>query len=129
MTTLTAGDWRMAPLARSTSDWPFDWVAEITTIDPAARSHRYVATIRQSGARPFNEARANVRAMTQAPMMLRLIRHVVQVIDMSDPDHPTFADSAADCLDALLGEEEALRALLADIENFPASPHAVRASS
>ena len=129
MTTLTAGDWRSAPLARSTSDWPFDWVAEITTIDPAARSHRYVATIRQSGARPLNEALANVRAMTRAPMMLRLIRHVVQVIDMSDPDHPTFADSAADCLDALLGEEEALRALLADIENFPASPHAGRASS
>lgn len=129
MTTLTAGDWRSAPLARSTSDWPFDWVAEITTIDPAARSHRYVATIRQSGARPLNEALANVRAMTRAPTMLRLIRHVVQIIDMSDPDHPTFADSAADCLDALLGEEEALRALLADIEAFPATPSAARPSS
>ena len=129
MTTLTAGDWRSAPLARSTSDWPFDWVAEITTIDPAALSHRYVATIRQSGARPLNEALANVRAMTRAPVMLRLIRHVVQVIDMSDPEHPTFADSAADCLDALLGEEEALRALLADIETLPATPSAARPSS
>ena len=62
-------------------------------------------------------------------MMLRLIRHVVQVIDMSDPDHPTFADSAADCLDALLGEEEALRALLADIEALPATPSAAGPSS
>lgn len=129
MTTLTAGDWRMAPLARSTPDWPFDWVAEITTIDPAAQSHRYVATIRQSGARPFNEALANVRVMTRAPLMLRLISRIVQVIDMSDPDHPTFADSAADCLDALLGEEEALRSLLADIENIAAIPPAPRAPS
>ena len=48
---------------------------------------------------------------------------------MSDPDHPTFADSAADCLDALLGEEEALRSLLADIENVSAIPPAPRAAS
>jgi len=33
---------------------------------------------------------------------------------MSDPEHPAFADSAADCLDELLRHEEALRALLAD---------------
>ena len=129
MTTLTVGDWRTGPLARSTSDWPFDWVAEITTIDPTAQSHRYVGTIRQSGARPFNEALANVRAMTRAPLMLRLISRIVQVIDMSDPDHSTFADSAADCLDALLGEEEALRSLLADIENLAAIAPAPRAPS
>ena len=30
----TSGDWRASALSRSTADWPFDWVAEITTVDP-----------------------------------------------------------------------------------------------
>ncbi|MDE2563009.1 MAG: hypothetical protein KGL48_12260 [Sphingomonadales bacterium] len=113
----TAGDWQASPLARSTSSWPFDWVCEITTIDPATRSHRYVATIRQSGARPMAEALANVRAMARAPAMLALLSAISAVIDMSDPAHPDFADSAADCLDALLVQEEPLRALLVEVAN------------
>lgn len=112
MTDPTAGVWRTSPLARSTSDWPFDWLAEITAFDAVAGSHRYVGTIRQSGARPLGEARANILAMVQAPAMLRLLASVAQVIEMSDPDHPAFADSAADCLDALLALEAPLRALL-----------------
>lgn len=121
MTVLTAGTWRASPLAQSTSDWPFDWVAEITSLDPATRSHRYVATVHQSGARPFSEALANVRVMSRAPMMLRLLASVADVLDMSDPDHPDFADSAADCLDALLAHEESLRAILAELAPSPAA--------
>lgn len=115
MTPITAGTWRAGSLVRSTADWPFDWVAEITTIDPATQSHRYLATIHQSGARGFDEARTNVRAMARAPQMLMLLHHVAHVLDMSDPDHPVFADSAADCLEALLAHDAALRALLADL--------------
>lgn len=44
--------------------------------------------------------------------MIRLLASVSAALDMSDPDHPSFADSAADCLDALLQEGEAIRALL-----------------
>jgi hypothetical protein len=110
----TSGDWRASDLCRSTADWPFDWVAEITTVDLASRSHAFVATIRQSGVRRFDEALANVRAMARAPAMLGLLASVVHVLDMSDPEHPAFVDSAADCLDELLRHEEALRALLAD---------------
>lgn len=110
----TSGDWRASALCRSTADWPFDWVAEISTVDPAARSHAFVATIRQSGVRRFDEALANVRAMARAPAMLGLLASVAHVLDMSDPEHPAFVDSAADCLDELLRHEEALRELLAD---------------
>ncbi len=123
----TSGDWRASALCRSTADWPFDWVSEITTVDPAARSHVFVATIRQSGVRSFDEALANVRVMARAPAMLRLLRSVMDVIDMSDPEHPAFADSAADCLDELLRHEAALRALLADFAlgtNVPVLPPA-----
>jgi hypothetical protein len=110
----TSGDWRESALCRSAADWPFDWVAEITTVDRAARSHAFVATIRQSGVRRFDEARANLRAMARAPAMLGLLANVAHVLDMSDPEHPAFADSAADCLDELLRHEEPLRALIAD---------------
>ena len=109
----TSGDWRASALCRSTADWPFDWVAEITNVDLASRSHSFVATIRQSGVRRFDEALANVRAMAGAPAMLGLLTSVAHVLDMSDPEHPAFADSAADCLDELLRHEEPLRALLA----------------
>jgi hypothetical protein len=47
--------------------------------------------------------------------MLRLLRAVSQVLDMSDPDHDAFVDSAADCLDALLQQQEPLRALLREV--------------
>lgn len=42
-----------------------------------------------------------------------VLRAVVGVIDMSDPEHPNFADSAADCLDELLRHNDQIRALLA----------------
>ena len=112
--TPTSGDWRASALCRSTADWPFDWVAEITTVDTASRTHAFVATIRQSGVRRVDEALANVRIMVRASAMLCLLANVAHVLDMSDPEHPAFADSAADCLDELLRHEEAIRALLAD---------------
>lgn len=128
MTPITAGTWRAGSLVRSTADWPFDWVAEITTIDPATQSHRYLATIHQSGARRFDEARTNVRAMAGALQMLQLLQHIAHVLDMSDPDHPAFADSAADCLEALLAHDAALRALLAELTPPAAVPAALAQS-
>lgn len=98
----TAGHWQSEQVRRCGCDWPFDWLADVTTFDPARGNYTYVATIRQSGARPLPEAAANVRAMGEAAAMARVIHAMLGVIDMSDPDHPTFADSAADCLDALL---------------------------
>jgi hypothetical protein len=53
--------------------------------------------------------------MARAPALLRLVRQIVHVLDMSDPDHPAFADSAADCLDELLRHEAPLRALIAEL--------------
>jgi ABC-type transporter Mla subunit MlaD len=46
--------------------------------------------------------------------MHRILQAVARVLDMSDPDHEAFVDSAADCLDALLEQQEPLRALLAN---------------
>jgi hypothetical protein len=88
--------------------WPhhrrlaFDWVAEITAIDPLTHSYTCIGTVRQAGTRRYDEALANLRLMTRAPAMLRILQAVAQVLDMSDPDHEAFVDSAADCLDALL---------------------------
>lgn len=111
---ITGSKWRASSLARSTSSAPFDWVADITMIDSASGTHQAIATIRQSGARPFVEVRMLVAAMARAPAMLDLLAGIAGVIDMSDPEHATFADSAADCLDALLAHEGALRALLSE---------------
>ena len=110
----TPGDWQAGALRRSTADWPFDWVGDITSGDPIQHDRTFIATVRQSGARPFEEALTNLNVMARAPTLLRLIEDVVHVLDMSDPEHPAFADSAADCLDELLRHEEALRGLLAD---------------
>lgn len=110
----TSGDWRAGILRRSTADWPFDWVADITSVNQTTHDRAFVATVRQSGAREFDEALANLKLMARAPAMLRLVEHVVDALDMSDPDHPAFADSAADCLDALLVHDASLRALLAE---------------
>ena len=52
--------------------------------------------------------------MAGTPAMLGLLTSVAHVLDMSDPEHPAFADSAADCLDELLRHAEPLRALLAE---------------
>lgn len=111
----TPGDWQAGALRRSTADWPFDWVGDITSGDSIQHDRAFIATVRQSGARPFEEALTNLNLMARAPTLLRMIENVVHVLDMSDPDHPTFADSAADCLDALLGHEAPLRAMLAEL--------------
>jgi hypothetical protein len=110
----TSGEWREGSLCRTTADWPFHWVAEITAMDPVSGSYTCIGTVRQAGARRYDEALANLRLMARAPAMLRLLQSVAQVLDMSDPDHQAFVDSAADCLDALLRQEPAIRALLAD---------------
>lgn len=110
----TSGEWREGSLGRTTADWPFDWIAEITSIDPLTHSYTCIGTVRQAGTRRYDEALANLRLMTQAPAMLRILQAVARVLDMSDPDHEAFVDSAADCLDALLRQQEPLRALLGE---------------
>ena len=108
------GEWREGSLCRTTADWPFHWVAEITAMDPVSGSYTCIGTVRQAGSRRYDEAIANLRLMARAPAMLRLLQAVSQVLDMSDPDHESFADSAADCLDALLAQQEPLHALLSE---------------
>jgi hypothetical protein len=112
----TSGEWREGSLCRTTADWPFHWVAEITAMDPVSGSYTCIGTVRQAGARRYDEALANLRLMTRAPAMLRHLQAVAQVLDMSDPDHEAFADSAADCLDALLQQQEPLRELLREVD-------------
>jgi hypothetical protein len=112
----TSGEWREGCLCRTTADWPFHWVAEITAMDPVSGSYTCIGTVRQAGARRYDEALANLRLMTRAPAMLRHLQAVAQVLDMSDPDHEAFADSAADCLDALLQQQEPLRELLREVD-------------
>jgi hypothetical protein len=115
----TSGDWQAGVLRRRTADCPFDWaqywMADITSENPAQADCAFIATVRQSGARPLDEAHANLNMMARAPALLRLVRQIVHVLDMSDPDHPAFADSAADCLDELLRHEAPLRALIAEL--------------
>jgi hypothetical protein len=66
-----------------------------------------------AGTRRYDEALTNLRLMTRAPAMFRILQAVAQVLDMSD--HEAFVDSAADCLDALLQQQEPLRALLSEV--------------
>jgi hypothetical protein len=77
-------------------------------------SYTCIGTVRQAGTRRYDEALANLRLMARAPAMLRLLQAVAHVLDMSDPDHDAFVDSAADCLDALLAQQEPLRTLLSE---------------
>jgi len=49
-----------------------------------------------------------------APNVLNLFERIAHVLDMSDPDHPHFADSAADCLDALLEIGPEISSILAN---------------
>lgn len=53
----------------------------------------------------------NMLAVKQ-PDMLRLLRAVLGVCDMSNPDHEAFADSAADCLQELLLHEAEIRQIV-----------------
>ncbi len=98
----TGGRWAATPLRRCGCDWPYDWVSDVTSYDPATGIHQQVAMIRQSAARPYLEASANVRAMSVAHEMAGVIHAVGAVIDMTDPDHASFVDSGADCLEVLL---------------------------
>ena len=108
----TFAEWHEGSLCRTTANWPFHWVAEITAIDPVSGSYTCIGTVRQAGVRRYDEALANLRLMARAPAMLRILQAVSRVLDMSDPEHEAFVDSAPDCLDALLQQQEALRALL-----------------
>ena len=117
----TAGLWRTTAVRRCSCDWPFHWIADVTTFDSVARVHQYVATVRQSGARSLTEAAANTRAMGEASAMAKVIEAVAAVLDMSDPDHESFADSAADCLDALLAHEQEIRRILTGLAGPPAA--------
>lgn len=112
---ITAGRWSAAPLRPSSASWPFDWVTEITAVDPQTRRHQMVARVVQAGTCPRAEALANVAAISSVTELVRLLRAVAAVIDMSDPDHDAFADSAADCLDALLTHQADIRRVLAVI--------------
>jgi ABC-type transporter Mla subunit MlaD len=114
--TLTAGLWRANALRGCGCDWPFNWTCEITAFDPVTRSHHYIATIHQSGARRMDEAAANARAMTEACAMAQVMRRLGMILDQSDPDHEAFVDSAADCLDGLLAQQEEIRRILAALD-------------
>lgn len=54
----------------------------------------------------------------RVPCLLDVLKALVGFIDMSDPEHPSFADSAADCLDELLRHEADIRALLARAQTY-----------
>lgn len=116
--TLTAGLWRANALRRCGCDWPFNWICEVTAFDPVTRSHHYVATIHQSGARRLDEAAANARAMTEGAAMAKVMRCLGVILDQSDPDHESFADSAADCLDGLLAQREEIRRILEALDGM-----------
>jgi len=111
----TPGEWCEGSLCRTTADWPFHWFAEIAAMDPVSGSYTCIGTVRQAGARRYDEALANLRLIARAPVMLRLLQSVAQVLDMSDPDNDAFADSAADCLDELFQQQEPLRGLLREV--------------
>lgn len=112
MILITRGAWRAGPLRPDSTSWPFDWVADITTTDPVCRRHQYVGRFVQAGGRPIGEAQANLSAVALIPEMVRLLQAVAGVIAMSDPDDEAFADSAADCLEALLKHTDALPSVL-----------------
>lgn len=47
------------------------------------------------------------------PSVRSLLQSIAAVIDMSDPEHPSFVDSGADCFDALLQHESDIRHYIA----------------
>ena len=98
----TGGRWAATPLRRCGCDWPYDWVSDVTSYDPVTGIHQQVAIIHQSAARSYPEASATVRAMALGHEMAGVIHAVAAVIDMTDPDHPSFVDSGADCIEVLL---------------------------
>lgn len=119
---LTTGLRRANALRRCGCDWPFNWTCEVTAFDPVTRSHHYIATIHQSGARRMDEAAANARAMTEASAIAQVMRRLGMILDQSHPDHETFVDSAADCLDGLLAQQEDIRRILAALDGVAVKP-------
>jgi hypothetical protein len=80
----TSGEWREGSLGRTTADWPFDWVAEITAIDPL--THSYTCIGRSGRPEPAAMTRLwPTCASARAPAMLRILQAVAHVLDMSDP--------------------------------------------
>jgi len=149
--TLTAGLWRANALRRCGCDWPFNWTCEVTSFDSATRSHHYVATIQQSGSRRMDEAAANARAMTEASAMVQVVRRLGMILSEAQgilldgrraallacqrrrfdaehvgdgdlPDHESFVDSAADCLDGLLAQAEEIRRILSSLDGVSVKP-------
>jgi hypothetical protein len=101
----TAGRWAASLPQSCGCDWPYDWVSDVNAYDPATGVYQHVATIRQSAVRAWPEAMANVRTMALARDMAEVIHVAAAVIDMSNPDHPSFRDSGADCLDLLFQKQ------------------------
>lgn len=48
--------------------------------------------------------------------MLAMLETVLDVCDMADPEHESFADSGADCLQVIFEQEEKIRALVAKVK-------------
>lgn len=48
--------------------------------------------------------------------MLAMLETVLDVCDMADPEHESFADSGADCLQVIFENEEKIRALVAKVK-------------
>ncbi|ODU77647.1 MAG: hypothetical protein ABT10_24285 [Novosphingobium sp. SCN 63-17] len=70
----------------------------------------------------MDEAAANARAMTEASAMVQVVRRLGMILDQSDPDHESFVDSAADCLDGLLAQAEEIRRILSSLDGVSVKP-------
>lgn len=104
--------WHAGPMSQLGATWPFEWVADITGCNTASRHRQHIGQLRQPGSRPVGEARANLMAVALVPDMVRLLQAMNNVIAMRDPESETFADSAADCLDALCQQQAQLSRVL-----------------
>lgn len=62
------------------------------------------------------EEQADARLIAKAPELLGILRCFCDALDMSDCDHPSFADSGADVVERLWYEAVSARALLAEID-------------
>lgn len=63
----------------------------------------------------IRKARVEMRAKDNAIKMANILIRILGVCDMADPEHENYADSAADCLQALLEEEATIREVIAKI--------------
>ena len=92
------------------------WLATIDGRLSAARAAIAAATGTPTGepAHPIPAGPLPLAIPVENDPATLLIRDVLAVCDMSDPENENFADSAADCLDALLQLEPAMRALVGE---------------